>query len=261
MILVQHHLDGLRGAAQAGDSEAASEYGRLLSLLPAEIEEPGDGWPCVRWFRVALEARPDNHEAAVLLGARLSHDADALAYAYGLDDEDEDFDEDDEGEEDEEIEQARADCERIRKEARRLYEEVLRADPTHPAARSGLAAFEGTPFSVTPYSHYLVEGEHWSGTVGCREQLVVSDADELRWACDDWFADVAGLGAYHLSVYASGKQLSYVSLKPLVPAADGSLDWSVITIPSLPGEPLPHGHPALLDRHTAHYGWYSIDLG
>ncbi|MFC5830939.1 hypothetical protein [Nonomuraea insulae] len=261
MTLVQHHLENVRGAAQGGDCDAAREYGRLLSLLPGEMEEPDDEWPCVRWLRVALEARPEDHEAAVLLAARLSHDADALVHAFGLDDEDEDFDEEGEAD-DEESDRARRDCERMRKEARRLYEQVLRADPAHPAASSGLAAFEGTPFSVSPYSHYLVKGEYWSGTVGCRETLVVSDAEELRWACDDWFADVAGLGAYHLSVYASGERLSHASLEPLVPTADGFLDWSMITIPPLPAEPLPHGHPALLENgHISHYGWYSLDLG
>ncbi|MFI7149629.1 hypothetical protein ACIBO2_32315 [Nonomuraea sp. NPDC050022] len=258
MTLVEHHLESVRGAAQAGDYEAAREYGRLLSLLPAEMEESDDEWPCVWWFRVALEGRPEDHEAAVLLAARLTGDADALAYAYGLDDE-EDCDE--EGE-DEEGNLARRNCERMRKEAQRLYAQVLRADPAHPGARSGLAAFEGVPFPVAPFSHYLVQGEYWSGTAGCREQLVVSDAEELQWACDHWFAEIAGLGAYHLSVYASGERLSHASLEPLVRAADGSLDWSVITIPPLPGEPLPHGHPALLHNgHIAHYGWYSLDLG
>ena len=153
MTLVEHHLESVRGAAQAGDYEAAREYGRLLSLLPAEMEESDDEWPCVWWFRVALEGRPEDHEAAVLLAARLTGDANALAYAYGLDDEEdcgeEDFDDEDfdeEGEDDEEGNLARRNCERMRKEAQRLYEQVLRADPAHPGARSGLAAFEGMPF-------------------------------------------------------------------------------------------------------------------
>ena len=264
---VQQRLENIRRAAKAGDAEAARELGRLLGLIPAGTEEPEDDeWPCMWWFRRALETRPGDHEAAVLLAARLSRYADDLAYAYGLDDEDEDDEEDEEdgefGEADEDEEDlARRDCERKRTEARRLYEEVLRVDPACPAARSGLAALRDAPFSVTPYGHYLVEGEYWSGTAGCREQLVVGDAEELRWACGEWFGHIAGLGAYHLSVYASGERLSRVSLEPLGPAADGSLDWSGVVVPPVPGEPLPHGHPALLDGHVVHYGWHSLELG
>jgi hypothetical protein len=270
-VTLDHHaVERLQSAAQSGDPEAAREYGRLLSLLPsycrrAEMEEPDDelgDQPGARWFRVALKARPDDHEAAVLLAACLWRQADVLADAYDLDDDDDEEEEDeDEGgvfSDDDEFEQAQRDRERLRTEARRLYEGVLRADPAHPAARSGLAALEGSPFSV-PYSHYLVEGDMWSGSVGCREQLVVGDIDELRWACGEW-ASTAGLEGRHLSVYASGERLNHTSLQPLVPLGDGSLDWSMIPVPALPGEPLPHGHPVRLDGHTALYGWHAPDL-
>ncbi|MEV6156867.1 hypothetical protein AB0L53_41635 [Nonomuraea sp. NPDC052129] len=142
MTLVQHHLESVRGAAQAGDYEAAREYGRLLSLLPAEMEESDDEWPCVWWFRVALEGRPEDHEAAVLLAARLTGDADALAYAYGLDDE-EDFDEegaDDEGN------LARRNCERMRKRRSGSTSRCCERTPRIRALTAGWPLSRACPF-------------------------------------------------------------------------------------------------------------------
>jgi hypothetical protein len=228
MSVVEGSFSRSRVAANAGDPDAAREFGRLLGLL--DIEGDADGTlPCERWLRSAVAARPDDAEAAVLLAGRLAQQAG-----------------------------------RKREEARELYERVLRADPEHPAARAGLAAVQGRldEAGADGYGYYLVQGEYWSGTDGRRERLVVADPHELRWACDAWLADCApsSFHIYELSVCTAGERLSTTNLGAVVPAADGSLNWDAVAIPPLPTEPLPVGHPVRIDGVTIHYGWGVIEL-
>jgi hypothetical protein len=250
---IAEQVDRLRVAAEEGDSEAARELGRLFCLLPIVIDDDGMSLG-ERWLRSAVAACPDDAEAAVLLAGRLAVHIDGLLSAYLFEDDEEWFED--------EIE-AKEEIDRKREEAAELYKRVLRANPAHAAARSGLAALQDQldPADVAVYSYYLVEGEWGSGSVGTRERLIISDADELIWACNSWFSEISAssFGIYDLSVYTSGERLSITNLAALVRDEDDSLNWGAIAIPPLPTNPLPAGHPAQIQGIRVQYGWGSID--
>ncbi|MBA0052891.1 hypothetical protein E0L36_19035 [Streptomyces sp. AJS327] len=163
-----------------------------------------------------------------------------------------------------ELAEVRLELARKRREATELYERVLAAHPAHPAARAGLAALRDVPaaaFTSGGYSHYLVQGDFWSGSSGGRERLVVADAEELRWACEYWFAELSAFRIYELSVHTAGERVSTINLEALARNADDSFDWSRIDIPPLPTTPLPPGHPVRVDGSAIQYGWGLLQLG
>ncbi|WP_157419717.1 hypothetical protein [Actinomadura kijaniata] len=252
MMIFSERVAALRTAAQDGDGEAAREYGRLLGLLPSVVvgeEEPV--WSGEPWLRAAVAARPGDALARTLLGSLLvtqvaewrniieiAPDVDVAA-----------------------IEAANA---RRREEAVELLGGVLRDDPEAPTPKACLAAlaevsgggdYPEEESGVFPYDYHRVRTELWSGSVCTTVQLVVTDPDELRWACDSWLDHEVLAGALTLTSYSRGERIGTAAL-PEGPT--GTVDWEAVTIPPLPGVPLPPGHPA--PHWRAYYG-FTMEVG
>ncbi|MGP4016729.1 hypothetical protein [Saccharopolyspora sp. 5N708] len=243
---------GSKSEAEAGDPVAAREFGRLLCLSPpaAEEETVAQLWPGERWLRVALTADPGDSTAAKLLAARLIQQIDFMQVAESAFDEDDDVDE------------AIADR---HGEAAELYDRILRADPDDRAAREGLAMLRGVVDGdgATPaaggYSYYLVQLDSVSGSAGHYEELVVTDVDELRWACDNWFRREGPRIGFTLAAVISGERGRSISLDPVRVDDTGATNWDAVVIPPLSGELLPIGSPACSDAFRYHYG-YTLHL-
>lgn len=256
-------MERLRGAADGGDAGAARELGRLLSMLRADVDEQVEidehTWPEEQWLRAAVQARPDDRVAAVLLAGRLvqqiAHWSKDPDYA------------EEHGEDEETLERREA-------EARALYERVLADDPDDPTARVGLATLvawahdgeDNTGGDVLdaepPYWFYSVELGMGSGSFNHSETVITTDLDEARWALARLLAPVLAevggppLGVeLHLFVHGNGEVQEVVRLDDHLDR-DGRVDWDAVTVPPLTGEPLPPGHPVGVD----HYG-YSTDWG
>ncbi|WP_248962670.1 hypothetical protein [Sphaerisporangium perillae] len=139
----------------------------------------------------------------------------------------------------------------------------MRAHPAHPAARAGLAALWGEfdPTLADGFSFYLIEAEHWGGSAGTLEQLIVTDPGELRWACEGSYRMFGHLSGYLLTTCASGERLGAADLAPVVEGGDGLLNWDSVPIPPLPNAALPVGHPAQVDGNVVHYGWGGVEIG
>ncbi|MFK4268494.1 hypothetical protein [Streptomyces milbemycinicus] len=88
----------------------------------------------------------------------------------------------------------------------------------------------------------MFEDEAWSGSVRYGTTIVASDADEIRWACDEWFALETGLGsAPTLTTYVDGAEVGSIDLgRHLV---DTAVSWDDVAVPELTGLPLPVGLP------------------
>lgn len=255
MMIFSERVAALRAGAQSGDAEAAREYGRLLGLLPeAFVGSDEPVWPGEPWLRAAVAARPDDMPARTLLGGLLlTQIATWRNIAAVAPDVDED-----------EIEDANM---RRREEAEELLGSVLLKDPEAPAPKACLAAlaevFEegdypdggGGPF---PYDYHLVQTELWSGSVCSELRLVVTDPEELRWACDRWMEmgshDVL-VDSLTLTSYSRGEEIGAATLAK---GPVGAIDWAAVTIPPLAGVPLPPGHPA--PHWRAYYG-FTLEVG
>ncbi|MER7010526.1 hypothetical protein ABT324_03735 [Saccharopolyspora sp. NPDC000359] len=238
-------IDELRSDAEAGVPGAARELGRLLCIRPVGAEED-DHFPGERWLRAALAADQDDRIAANLLAARLTQQIDLIQQAEADLDGDGDLN---------------AAVGRRQREAAELYGRVLAADPDDPGARVGLAVLrevidaEEQDAPPDEYSYYLVELDSVSGSAGYYEELVVTDLDELRWACEHWFRRVDGQQGFTLLPVVSGKAGDRIDLDP-VHAGSGPSDWRAVEIPPLTGELLPVGCAATSsDGNCYHYGY------
>ncbi|MEV0087573.1 hypothetical protein [Saccharopolyspora sp. NPDC050642] len=247
---MEERFSRLRAEAEAGDAAAAREFGRLSCILPvaAEADDFKEYWPGEPWLRAALAADRGDRVAANLLAARLVQQIDFMQQTDSALDEDDDVDE---------AIAARGD------EAAELYGRVLAADPDDPGARAGLAVLrevvdgEDSEPQGDAYSYYLVELDSVSGSSGFYEELVATDADELRWACDHWFRRVDGQKGFTLVPVVSGERGSSISLDEV--CVDGATDWGAVDIPPLSGELLPVGCPASSDGLRYHYG-YTLNI-
>ncbi len=250
-MIFSERVDALRVAAQAGDGEAAREYGRLLTLLP-EAAENEPVWAGEPWLRAAVAALPDDALARTLLGSLLVTQVAAWQNIIDLD----------HNADGEEIEAANT---RRREEAEELLGGVLRADPEAPTPKACLAALaevfdEGAyPESedgAFPYDYHHVQTDLWSGSVCTTLQLVVTDPEELRWACDQWLANYEDwTDGLTLTSYSRGKEIGNVTLSE---GSAKAIDWDAVTIPPLAGTPLPPGHPA---PHWRTYYGFSAEVG
>lgn len=253
MMIFSERVAALREAAKDGAAGAAREYGRLLCLLPdAAVVEDEPVWAGEPWLRAAVAANPDDVLARALLGSLL---VTQIAAWRNIADIAPDVDE-------EEIEAANT---RRREEAEELFGGVLRADPEAPTPKACLAALaevfdegdypEGED-GAFPYDYHLVQTELWSGSVCTTIQLVVTDPEELRWACDYWLENHDDLvGPLTLTSYSHGEEIGAVAL------VDGSaeiVDWDAVAIPPLAGVPLPPGHPA---PHWRTYYGFTVEVG
>ncbi|WP_218157268.1 hypothetical protein [Saccharopolyspora shandongensis] len=211
-------------------------------------EDAKEYWPGEPWLRAALDADRGDRVAANLLAARLVQQIDFMQQTDSALDEDDDIDE---------AVAARGD------EAAELYGRVLAADPDDPGARTGLAVLREVIEAATAdpkadaYSYYLVQLDSVSGSSGFYEELVVTDADELRWACDHWFRRVDSQRGFTLVPVVSGERGSLISLDAV--CVDDATDWGAVAIPPLSGELLPVGCPASSDGLRYHYG-YTLNI-
>lgn len=253
VVIFSERVAALRAAAQDGDAGAAREYGRLLSLLPdVAVVEDEPVWPGEPWLRAAVTSRPDDALARTLLGSLL---VTQIALWRTMVDIAPDVDE-------EEVESANT---RRREEAEELLGGVLREAPEAPTPKACLAALAETfdegdypegEDGAFPYDYHLVETELWSGSVCTRLQLVVTDPEELRWACDYWLANYADLvGTLTLTSYSRGEKVDTVAL---LEGPAETVDWEAVTIPPLAGAPLPPGHPA---PHWRTYYGFTVEVG
>ncbi|MDX3231511.1 hypothetical protein [Streptomyces sp. ME19-01-6] len=249
MAITAETLTRLRTTAMAGDAHAALELGRLLCLTASEPGASGDGdqtWPEERWLRAAVEARPDDIEALTLLTGRL---AQQIAYWEAVLDMNPDvMEEYGEGEDT---------VRRRQSEAEELYARIRAASPLgHVEAGldelAVLLGVSGKPAAEATYSFYVVEDESWSGSVRYGATIVASDADEIRWACDEWLALESGLSsAPTLTTYVDGAEVSSIDLgRHLV---DATVPWDVVAVPELTGPRLPVGLP--VPGHGLYYGF------
>lgn len=253
VVRFSERVAALGAAARDGDAEAAREYGRLLSLLPepTSFEAPEPVWAGESWLRAAVAARPGDTLARTLLGSLLVTQIAAWRDIADVAFLDPDLDE-------EEIEEANM---RRRGEAEELLGGVLLVDPGAPAPKACLAAlaevFDEGDYpcgedGLFPYDYHLVGTEVWSGSACLTVQLVLTDPEELRWACDHWLKDGDYLaGPLTLTSYSQGEEIGSVALSEDVSAT--TIDWERLTIPPLPGDPLPPGDPA--PHWRAYYGF------
>jgi hypothetical protein len=261
MTTTEEKAAAFRAAAEAGDANAAREFGRLLCLVPIDPAEEarecsGHDWPAERWLRAALDVRPFDALAAVLLAGLLLTQIDHWQRRA-------DFDlEADEDEVDE------ANARRI-VEAEELYAGVVEHthgamdSALHRTALAGRAALaelstEDGREAVADYAYYLVELDLWSGSVNSTERLVATDLEELRWACDAWLGSLYGDGSavgLTLTVHEPGEEPREIDLTARF---DENVDWDAVSVLPLRGALLPPGHPAGGWRnfygYTAHVG-------
>ncbi|AUS80309.1 hypothetical protein C1701_20440 [Actinoalloteichus sp. AHMU CJ021] len=248
MADIEQRVVALRAEAESGDAGAAAELGRLLCVRPAlsDADDVEDLWPSERWLRAALRERPGDSVTTNLLASRLVQQIDAIHETdLTL------------GEE-----SARDGVERRRSEALALYDRVLDVNVADPAASAGLAALRAAASDEEPsadelrqsrYSWYLVEVDTGSGAVSYVEQLVVTDPDELRWACDRFFHTYGSLAGTTLMTFQAGEEDERIELAEL--GEDAQPHWDTVRIPPLRGEPLPVAHPVRVGRMVSHYGY------
>ncbi|MER7794189.1 hypothetical protein [Streptomyces sp. NPDC097640] len=254
MAITAETITRLRTAAMEGDGRAALELGRLLCLTASEPRGPGDGhqtWPEERWLRAAVGTRPDDTKALTLLTGRL---AQQISYWEAVLDMHPDVMEDcgeDEGT-----------VRRRQIEAEELYARIRAAGPVGGVAEAGLdelAVLLGVrrepAAAEAAYSFHVFEDEAWSGSVRYSSTIVASDADEIRWACDEWFALDSGLsGAPTLTTYVDGAEVSSVDLRRHL--VDTTVSWDDVAVPELTGLPLPVGLP--VPGHGLYYGFAGV---
>ncbi|REK87219.1 hypothetical protein DY245_27915 [Streptomyces inhibens] len=239
MAITDETITRLRSTAAAGDAQAALELGRLLCLTALDPAESGDGgptWPEEHWLRAAVKARPDDVEALTLLTGRL---AQQISYWEAVLDMNPDVmaeygeDEDTVG--------------RRQIEAEELYARIRAAGPLGHAEAglnelAVLLGVSGKPASETAYSFYVLEDEAQSGSVRHSATVVASDADEIRWACDEWLAlSEGGFGTLTLITYVDATEVSSIDLAQHF--VDGFVDWDAVDVPELSGPRLPAGLP------------------
>ncbi|APU12490.1 MULTISPECIES: hypothetical protein [Actinoalloteichus] len=243
MTSIDKTMDALRGDAEHGDQEAARELGRLLCLQPTldDGDSADDRWPGELWLRIALARRPDDTIAATLLASELVQQITAMLNGEPS------FDSD----------SAEEAVDRRIAEVRELYAGVLAVDSSDPAAEAGTALLDEVIEGEQPdpstigYSYYLVENDAGHSSTGHLEQLVVTDPDELRWACGHWFERYGGLAGFTMATYVDGEQVRVTDLGAVTVDPDDLPDWAAVDIPPLPGELLPIGHPV----GPCHYGY------
>ncbi|GAA2669872.1 tetratricopeptide repeat protein [Nonomuraea recticatena] len=253
MVIISERVAALRAMAHDGEAEAAREYGRLMGLLPdAALAEDEPVWAGEPWLRAAVAARPDDTLARTLLGSLLVTQIATWRNIAAI------APDADEGE----IEAANT---RRREEAEELLGGVLQVDPEAPTPKACLAALaevfgEGDypedEDGLFPYDYHLVQTELWSGSVCTTLRLVITDPEELRWACDYWLANHDDLvGPLTLTSYSRGEEIGAMAL---VEGSARTVDWEAVTIPPLTGVPLPPGHPA---PHLRAYYGFTMEVG
>ncbi|WP_406315157.1 hypothetical protein OHA77_00245 [Streptosporangium sp. NBC_01639] len=231
----------LRAAGDAGDLDAAREHARLAALLrEEEVAEER--------LRALVERLPHDSAAAHLLIAELLRAVVAIREDFSY-----------------RPNQPQPELDRVSEEIAELCQALRLRDPADGVAQACLAALrelldeEGRPHVAPAYEHswYVVERETAGGSVEFRQRLVVTDADELRWACDRWAADEEGYwdqGCLTLRVYRSGVAAERIDLGDH--SGEYATDWDAVEIPPLSGTPLPPGQPVRIeDGELAHHGF------
>ncbi|MGV9351220.1 hypothetical protein ACWDSD_42220 [Streptomyces spiralis] len=252
MAITDETITRLRSVAAAGDPQAALELGRLLCLTASDPAEPGDGnptWPEERWLCAAVEACPDDVEALTLLTGRL---AEQISFWEAVRHVNSDF-----------MAACGEDYDTVRRrriEAEELYARIRAAGPLGHAEAgldelAVLLGVSGKPAAdETVYSFYVLEDEGWSGSVRHSATIVARDADEIRWACDEWLAlSEGGFGTLTLAAYVDGAEVSSIDLG--LHLADEVVDWDGVAVPDLSGLRLPAGLPVL--GRGLYYGFSS----
>lgn len=253
MAITAETITRLRTTALAGDAHAALELGRLLSLTASEPRAPGDAdqtWPEERWLRAAVEARPDDIEALTLLTGRL---AQQISYWEAVLDMNPDVME--------QYGEGEGTIRRRQIEAEELYARIRAAGPLGHATEAGLdelavlLGVSGESAAKAAYSVYVFEDDAWSGSVRYSTTIVASDADEIRWACDEWFALETGLSsAPTLTTYVDGAEVSSIDLRRHL--VDATVSWDDVAVPELTGVRLPVGLP--VPGHGLYYGFAGV---
>jgi len=233
MSITDETIARLRSAADAGDPHAALNLGKLLCLTSPDVESGGGTmiWPEEPWLRAAVEALPDDVEALTLLTGRLAEQIDYWENDYL----------------DVVAESGEDVAGRLRDEAEELYTRIRAAGP-HGDAEAGLAELAvllgvgDGPAVGAAYSFYVLEDEGWSGSVRYNTTIVACDADEIRWAGDEWLKlSSGGFGGLALTAYADGAEVSSIDLREHV---DGeAVSWDAVAVPALTGPRLPAGLP------------------
>ncbi|WP_251076914.1 tetratricopeptide repeat protein [Streptomyces benahoarensis] len=243
MAITDEVITRLRSGAVAGDAHAALQLGRLLCLTASDPQEPGDGeptWPEEHWLRVAVEAHPNDVEALTMLTGRV---AQQISYWESVLEMNPDV-----------MAEYGEDVGTIRQrqiEAEDLYARMHAAGPLDHAEAGldelamllGVRSTKGKPATEGAYSFYVWEDEGWSGSVRHSATIVASDADEIRWACDEWLAlSEGGVGGDPtLTTYVDGVELSSIDLGQYL--IEGTMPWDVVPVPELTGSRLPAGLP------------------
>ncbi|MCG5217907.1 hypothetical protein [Streptosporangium sp. KLBMP 9127] len=232
----------LRATAAAGDLDAAREHARLAALLREEEEVAEER------LRALVECLPHDSVATHLLIADLLRTVVAIREDFSY-----------------RPNQPQPALDRVSEEIAGLCQALRLRNPADGVARVCLAALQelldedGRLYVAPTYEHswYVVERETAGGSVEFLQRLVVTDADELRWACDRWAADEEGYwdqGELTLTVYRSGVAAERIDLGDHLGEYD--TDWDAVEIPPLSGTPLPPGQPARIeDDGLAHHGF------
>ncbi|MEU4226895.1 hypothetical protein AB0F17_21560 [Nonomuraea sp. NPDC026600] len=232
----------LRAAAATGDLDAAREHARLAALLREEEEVAEER------LRALVERLPHDPAATHLLIADLLRTVVAILEDFSY-----------------RPTQPQPELDRVSEEIAGLCQALRRRDPADGVAQACLAALQelldedGRPHVAPAYEHswYVVERKTAGGSVEFLQRLVVTDADELRWACDLWAAHEEGYwdqGYLTLTVYRSGVAAERIDLGDHLGEYD--TDWDAVEIPPLSGTPLPPGQPVRIeDGELAHHGF------
>lgn len=234
----------LRAAAEGGDLVSAREYARLAALLRDEDQDAAE-----KRLRDLSQRLPGDPPATHLLAAHLLRGVVATVEDFSYRPHD-----------------ASPELDRSIAEITGLYQGLLTRDPRDGVARAGLAALrelrdEGGEQHVAPAYEccwYVMERETGSGSVEFLQRLVVTDPDELRWACERWAGTEEGYwdqGYLTLTSYEAGVAADRIDLAEHADA-EGT-DWDAVEIPSLTGIPLPAGRPVRVEGGgLAHHGYF-----
>ncbi|MFC8799523.1 hypothetical protein ACFT2C_17450 [Promicromonospora sp. NPDC057138] len=258
MVNIDEKIAGLRAAAENGDPEAARELGRLLSLTLTDPQEPGEGepeWPEERWLRAAVQARPDDVEALMLLAGRLAAQSSSWENYWEMNPDEMAAEGKDE-----------STISRMWAEVSDLHTRILAAGPP-PHAVPGLERLgelvdvHAESVAEAAYSFYALQDDAQSGSVLNILIVVATDLDELRWACDQWLALTdGGIGQLTVRTYVDGDETSQVDLDEHLDGA--RVAWDAVPVPELTGTLLPAGLPVPGPSHSGlwHYG-VTVEVG
>ncbi|GAA2670214.1 hypothetical protein [Nonomuraea recticatena] len=92
----------------------------------------------------------------------------------------------------------------------------------------GEGGFPDDESGPASYDHHEVETELWGGSVRTVLRLVVTDAEELRRACDSWLHNKDLLdGPLTLTSYSRGEEIGPVTLSN---GSAEAIDWETVGI-------------------------------